>query len=120
MSLSPLDAPKGTGPLPALGAVLGLASGLAEAVERIEAALDKPRGAGTKVLQGYDDDPFLVMPNDEGAADGTTGQLVMQWQPPTEADAWDELQKAKDQAADAAEERVILGATGQAVRVVGV
>lgn len=120
MSLSPLDAPKGTGPLPALGAVLSLVSAAAEAVDSAIAKLDRPRGAGTKMLQGYDDDPFLVMPNDEGAADGTTGQLVMQWQPPSEEEAWDELQKAKDQTAEAAQERVILGATGQPVRVVGV
>lgn len=122
MSLSPLDALRGTGPLPALEAMDSVVAPLAQAVEAIKEILDKPRGAGTEVLQGYDDDPFLIMANGDGADGDTTGSLVMQWQPPAEAEAkaWDELQKAKDANADASRERVILGATGQPVRVVGV
>jgi hypothetical protein len=129
MSLSPLDSSTGTGPLPPLSVVMAETAAVQAADVRAalaanaERAAERPAGAGTAVLQGYGDDPYLVMPNDEGAADGeTTGQLVMQWQPPTDADAeaWDELQKAKDQTAEAARERVILGATGQPVRVVGV
>jgi hypothetical protein len=126
MSLSPLDASaRGTGPLPALSAVLAAAPAVGNVLNILAAALtDAPQGAGTHVLQGYEDDPFLVMPNDDegGATEEPTGQLVMQWQPPTDADAdaWDELQKAKDQTAAAARARVILGATGTPVRVVGV
>jgi hypothetical protein len=121
MSLSPLDANRGTGPLPALDAIMAAIPALESAIDKAIAKLDNPRGAGTRVLQGYEDDPFLLVPTDEAAADGEApGQLVMQWQPPSEEAAWDELRQAKEQTAAAARERVVLGATGTPVRVVGV
>jgi hypothetical protein len=122
MALSPLDARTGTGPLPALSALIAAAPA-ASAAGPLAVLFTGPAGAGTEVLQGYDEDPFLLAPTDEPAAEGeTTGQLIMAWQPPPdpEAEAWDELEKAKAQTAAAAQERVVLGATGSPVRVVGV
>jgi hypothetical protein len=124
MALSPLDARTGTGPLPALS-VLTATAPAAAAPGILAALLGGPSGAGTAVLQGYDEDPFVLAPADDPDAAGeTTGQLVMVWQPPAETDAltgsWDDLDKAKSQTAGAAQERVVLGATGSPVRVVGV
>ncbi|MBC7545811.1 MAG: hypothetical protein H7338_24020 [Candidatus Sericytochromatia bacterium] len=127
MSVAPTDMFRGTGPLELINVVAGpdpITAKLDAMIQRLEARERRPHGAGTQVLQGYAEDPYLlearVLSEAEEQAE-LTGQLNLLWNPPTDtAREMKSLEHDRAITAMAKQENVILGGGGTATRVIGV
>jgi len=122
-----LRATSGTGPLVATPGLFGALNSIDKKLDAMIAKLDereRVHGAGTRVLQGYSKDPFVIRAKVEARAEEQAeelGQLMLLWNPPFDTEhEQHELDHARAIVDSAKQEHVILGSTGDPTRVIGV